>query len=429
MAQIQAIADKPPVLGDELKGQVGTFLLLGDDGEPRLDRGFYREIVAEEAPEGSDARGGEGVTGGAGRVPAAERERKPAGLAQRLVDELAIQRRDVLALHLAADPAVALDLAVFLMADRETGGTWGDRSGSSLLAIPPGDPVIGFRTPEALATCGLEQAREALDRSWTDRETRAERFDAFRALPEAARAAWLGHCVACTLEASLNWPGGRSCALHDHLGEVLGIEVARWWRPTGANYFDRVPKGMALAALAEVGGQALAQRHAKAKKAELAQTCERLFAGELVVEAEVRAAALAWVPEAMRFAAAPGEPERAEGRAAGESEAGADGEIEAVPDGEIEAVPDGEIEAVPEGELEVVPEGEAAFAEDVEAGTGTDGDAGAEPRGESPQEAESDTGADSEPGVEPPADGGDTGESAGADPSEGRVDNLIGEAA
>jgi ParB family chromosome partitioning protein len=297
-ARIEAIAEKPPVLGDELKGQVGTFLLLGDDGVPRLDRGYFREVVEEE-------RDGDASNAGRGTTAAADaRERKPAGLSQRLVDELAIQRRDVLALHLAADSAVALGLATFLMADRETGGHWRDRSGSSLVASPPSDPVFGFRTPGAAATLGLAQVGEALDRSWTAGETRAERFDAFRALPDAARMAWLGHCIARTLEASLNYPGERACALHDHLGQVLGIEVARWWRPTGANYFDRVPKGMALAALAEVGGQALADRHAKAKKAGLAEACERLFAGELVVEAEVRAAALAWVPEAMRFASA-----------------------------------------------------------------------------------------------------------------------------
>jgi ParB family chromosome partitioning protein len=213
----------------------------------------------------------------------------------------------VLALHLAVDPGLALDLAVFLMADRETGGRWNDRGGSSLMAVPPSDPVIGFRTPEAPATLGRQQVVDALERGWTDGATRAERFDLFRALPDDARHAWLGHCIAMTLEASLNHPGGRACALHDHLGRVLGVEVARWWRPTGANYFDRVPKSVALAALEEVGGQEFTARYAKAKKPELAQACERLFAGELVVEAEVRAAALAWVPEPMRFAS-PAEP-------------------------------------------------------------------------------------------------------------------------
>lgn len=36
-------------------------------------------------------------------------------LSQALADELAIQRRDILALHDAADPVLALDVAIFLM--------------------------------------------------------------------------------------------------------------------------------------------------------------------------------------------------------------------------------------------------------------------------------------------------------------------------
>ncbi|MES2136911.1 MAG: chromosome partitioning protein ParB, partial [Pseudomonadota bacterium] len=76
---------------------------------------------------------------------------------------------------------------------------------------------------------------------------------------------------------------------------------AAWWRPTGANYFDRVPKAQALAALTEVGGPTLAGPYAKAKKAELAQACERIFSGDFIAEVEVKQAALAWVPDAMRF--------------------------------------------------------------------------------------------------------------------------------
>ena len=196
------------------------------------------------------------------------------------------------------------------------------------MAIPPSDPVMGFRTPGAAATLGRQQFVDSLERGWTEGATRAERLDLFRALPDDARYAWLGHCVAASLEASLNHPGGRACKLHDHLGQVLGIEVARWWRPTGANYFDRVSKNVSLAALAEVGGTELAARNANAKKAELAQTCERLFAGELVVEPEVRSAALAWVPEAMRFpAAAADEPADEEvGKKAREPAQGEDAE-------------------------------------------------------------------------------------------------------
>jgi ParB family chromosome partitioning protein len=229
-----------------------------------------------------------------------------------MVDELAMQRRDILAVHVAADPGLALDLATFLMVDREA-GYCSEKSGSSLSAAPPSNPIFDFKTPDAAATVAAAEAFDALERGWTEGATRSERFDAFRALPQSARAAWLGQAVARTLQASLNLAGPRACAFHDHLGQLLGIQVARWWRPTCANYFDRVPKSVALAALAEVGGPALANLHAKAKKAELAQACERIFAGDFIAGVEVKAAALAWVPEAMRFAAPPVDAASGEG--------------------------------------------------------------------------------------------------------------------
>jgi ParB family chromosome partitioning protein len=190
------------------------------------------------------------------------------------------------------------------MIDRGLGYS-SEKSGSSLVALPPSDPVSGFKTPDAAATRAREQAAEALDRSWTAAHSRAGRFDAFRALPDEARAAWLGHAIARTLEASLNLRGDRGCAFHDHLGRLLGIDVPKWWRPTGANYFDRVRKAMILDALEEVGGPAFASRYAKGKKAELSQSAERIFAGDFIGEVEVKERALAWVPDAMRFAPAP----------------------------------------------------------------------------------------------------------------------------
>jgi ParB family chromosome partitioning protein len=293
--RIDAIVNKPPIIAEELKPQVGAFLILDEHGRPKLDTALYAEI----SPDGETAdQDGEGEDG------SDETRGKPSratGLSQRLVDELSMQRRDILAVHVATDPGLALDLAIFLMVDREAGYS-SEKSGSSLVAMRPSNPVFDFKTPDAAATIARAEATEALDRSWIEGNSRAERFDAFRALPEEARAAWLGHAVARTLEASLNLAGQRFCGFHDHLGQLLGIDVARWWRPTGANYFDRVPKSVTLAALAEVGGPALASRYSGAKKAELAQSCERIFSGDFIAEVEVKEAALAWVPEAMRFA-------------------------------------------------------------------------------------------------------------------------------
>jgi ParB family chromosome partitioning protein len=314
--EIAALRDKPPAIDKALKPALGAFLLLGEDGVPRLDSVLYREPVPEvedhagagggddddDAGASSDA-GATDARGTSGAAPQAAEER-PQVLPRVLVDELAIQRRDVLAVHVAADPVLALDVATFLMVERDVLYS-SERSGSSLVALAPSDPVFGFRTPGAPATVARDKAVDALDRSWAEGSTRAERFDAFRGLSAEARAAWLGHAVARTLEASANTAGERSCAFHEHLGRVLGVDIAAWWRPTGANFFDRVPKAVTLSALEEIGGAAFAGRYAGFKKAELAASAERIFAGEIIAEVDVKARALAWLPEPMRFAAAP----------------------------------------------------------------------------------------------------------------------------
>ncbi len=326
---VQAIVNKPPILDDRLKANAGAFLMLDDSGRPRLDSTFYIEIVEEEPGAHADGLECPDAVDGRSGAPA---------LSQRLVDELAMQRRDVLAVHVAADPGLALDLAIFLMIDRASFSA--ERCGSSLRAMPPADPAPGFEAPDMPATLARAEAESVLDLTWAEAPTRAERFDAFRALEEDARAAWLGHAVAATLEASLLLSGQRACAFHDHLGQLLGIEVARWWRPTGANYFDRIPKSLALAALEQVGGPALAARYSQAKKTELAQSCERIFSGEFIAEIEVKEAASAWVPDVMRFVELAAESDASAGDPPASNEAEMDSGSHAAgtdaPDREIE---------------------------------------------------------------------------------------------
>jgi len=350
-AQLRAIASKPPVLDPEVRATVGFFLLLDEGGVPGLDRTPYALVVqrADEARDecgdgvainwGDGGEAGDNGVGHSGRpstsdsVPnASSSEPAAPKLSQRLVEELAMQRRDILALHVARDPELAFDLAVFLMI-KDEGGYCYDSAGSSLSARAPGDPVLRSAMPDAPVNALLAQASDALDRSWCSHESLVAKFDAFRALSREAREAWLGAAVARTLEASAG-AAGRYCTLHDHLGTILGIDVPRHWRPTALNWFDRVPKALCLAALTEVGGPELAARHGKAKKAEIAEACEKVFAGETIVEAEVKAAALAWVPEPMRFvaqalgdASPPWAEEPAE--AAGDSVRGAE-QVEAV---------------------------------------------------------------------------------------------------
>ena len=293
--ECQDIRAKPPELAPELKADAGMILVLSRDGTPVLQPVFYGErdieVVSDEdvvevvASVGSDGK-------------------RRAAFSKRLVDELAMQRRDVLALHVASDPGLSLDIMVFTLADADT-HDWRSRPATTLRGGVPAGPIVGFEAKDAPASASLADLRSGLDESWRSGEDASSRFKMFRALADESRAAWLGFVVARTLEASLNMAGERQITFQDHLGSTIGIDMAQWWRPTAANYFDRVSKQVILDALTDVGGLELSSRFASVKKGDLAMSAERVFAGTYITEVEVRERALAWVPEVMRFADQP----------------------------------------------------------------------------------------------------------------------------
>jgi len=300
--ECQEIRARPPVIAAELKAEAGMILVLARDGTPVLQPVFYGERQAEPA----EAESGIEV------VPADDgSDTRRTTLSKRLVDELAMQRRDVLALHVASDPGLALDIMVFTLADADT-HDWRARAATTLRAPLPAGPIIGFEAKDAPASSALAELRSNLDESWRAGTDATTRFDLFRALSDDSRAAWLGYVIARSLEASLNMTGERQLPFQDHLGSLIGIDMAQWWRPTAANYFDRVSKQVILDALTDVGGLELSSRFASVKKGDLAMSAERVFAGTYITEVEVREKALSWVPEVMRFAPATpdaGEPE------------------------------------------------------------------------------------------------------------------------
>src|SRR3546814_11025221 len=74
--------------------------------------------------------------------------------------------------------------------------------------------------------------------------------------------------MAQTLEPALNVDdGGRRNGFHDHLGRLLDIDVAQWWRPDAQNFFGRVKTDVMLEALDEIGGPVLRGRYKDATKA------------------------------------------------------------------------------------------------------------------------------------------------------------------
>ena len=138
---MRAINDRPPILADELKAEAGAFLVLSRNGEPALVPQFYTEAEIVSEDEGAL----EAVLESETTTP------KGGALSQRLLDELAMRRRDILAIHLANDPALALDFMVFTLADAD-GHDWRSKKASTHMGSVASGPVAGFEAKDAPAS-------------------------------------------------------------------------------------------------------------------------------------------------------------------------------------------------------------------------------------------------------------------------------------
>lgn len=340
-AELHGLENRPVMMPAELAPRVGTFLTLSHAGEMVLDDTFYSETPltitmvepdvtdgATGAPEGeidddaSDEAGEDGqvttrgvqtptfrieegtgrssVRGGTTGIVEPDRA-APGGkqMSQVLLDQLAIQRRDVLGAALQANPGLALDYMIFTMIEARSHR--GTGNGTTIRAALPQDPVLANNVPPSRARDYLAEVHDSLDATWTEATDKVARFEAFRMLADETKAAWMAWIVATSFEAKEGYGATQQIPLQNRLATILEIDVASWWRPTSENFFDRVPKGALLSLLDEVGGPALTSRHASSKKPEISASCQKLFAGDAIVETEIKDKALAWVPSAMRF--------------------------------------------------------------------------------------------------------------------------------
>ena len=292
-AEYEAIQSRTPVLTEEQKASAIAYVLIGRDGQPRIHEQLY--VMPAPVPEDDAANGHDGEDDQAEDDASSDR---PV-ISQRLADELAMMKTELLAVHVASDPRFALDLGTFTMADAATRRFGSSDLASELRASAPAARVSGFESG-TLAAEEWAKLDAGLDRSWIDHEDVCARYDAFCALDDAARAAWLGWAIARTIHAV---PAGKTGShFLCHLGVKLGIDVAAWWRPTAKNYFDRITKPAILSLFETVGGIELRHRYGASKKHDLAASAERLFAGDILVEAGVKERALTWLPDAMCFA-------------------------------------------------------------------------------------------------------------------------------
>lgn len=292
--ELGAIIDRKPVYEPEQKAQALAYVLIGEDGQPTIEETLFIAPTDEddETGEETDEDGDSDDTETDSGTP------RKSALSAKLVDRLATMRTELVALHVANDPHFAMDLGTFIMVDKALRQFGGSDLASGLTAPKP-DSRIGKFTTETAAAEAWTKIEAGLDKSWSKPRDITERFDAFRALDEEKRAAWFAWAIARTLEPVNDRDSG--ARFLRHVGRSLDIDVARWWRPTARNFFDSVTRAWILDLLEDVGGDELRSRYGAAKKAELADSAEKVFAGKAMIEADLRDKILAWLPVPMRI--------------------------------------------------------------------------------------------------------------------------------
>ena len=202
-----------------LKPLAGCFVSIGEDGTPFLDKGLVKPENKKLLAKLLRTDGGDGN---------AVKAKPKHALPESLRKDLAADRLQVAQVEIARHPAIALDLLAF-------------QAASKLLGKQPvaDGPDVEFKLPkpgkEREATAAdrdLAAIGKALPTGWLKPTSEAERFEAFRSLPEAAKLELLAYCVALTLKPKLGPAEGEEATAYDAALSLTGSSVAGYWRPT-----------------------------------------------------------------------------------------------------------------------------------------------------------------------------------------------------
>ncbi|EKU73314.1 MULTISPECIES: ParB/RepB/Spo0J family partition protein [Sphingomonadales] len=295
--ELGSIMDRQEVFEPEQKAKALAYIVIGENGQPVVEEAlFLAETDEDDQDIDPDAEEDGDDAGSDAESTATPRKSK---LSQKLLDRLAVMRTELVALHVANDPHFAMDLGTFVMVDaahRKFGGAYDLASG---LKAPLPERRVGNFVSETAAAEAWVKLEGELDHSWRDAGDPVARFDAFRALDDEMRANWFAWAIARTIEPVAD--SGSGAPFLRHLGRSLDIDVARWWRPTTRNFFDAVTRNWILDLFEDIGGEDLKSRYGAAKKADLSASAEKLFAGQSIIEAEIKDKVLAWLPQPMRI--------------------------------------------------------------------------------------------------------------------------------
>ncbi len=282
-AALEAFGDGTAYDPDEI-ARGGVFVVLGHDGQARIERGLIRPEDEATAPSAETAADGEGEVAPELGPDATTGDEEPeedglAPLSERLVLDLTAHKTMGLRDALAGEPTLALTALVHALALRTF--------------YPPYDQPSCVEVK--LVSAYLDGHAPGVGESPAGRRI-AERHETWaQRLPRESGEAWgfvagldggelldlLAHCVSLGVNAVRN-PMDRNPGAWVHaevLARAAGLDMTRTWTPTVSSYLGRVTKSRILDAVREAAGEDAAARIAGQKKGEMAEAAEPLIAG------------------------------------------------------------------------------------------------------------------------------------------------------
>lgn len=266
---------------DEQKSRSGTFIFIGRDGEPEIERGMYKPGKSSETSQ-TDSAG--------------EKRDKPKH-SQKLVQDLAHHRTQAFKVALTDHPDLVLQLLHFSLCDAIFNESGFSFYGSFIRISPDPEyrwanaPKVDYGDePAAVKLAGLQQT---LPMEWTKSESINERFEAFRALPPKVQRNLTMHAVLNRVSARVR----EEDELADHIIDEIQVPFLDHFIPTKDNLFGRIGKPELLEIIEQELGQARADELKKNKKGELAQLVHDLYNSEEVRQREGKDFYPTWIPE------------------------------------------------------------------------------------------------------------------------------------
>ncbi|MEC5292954.1 ParB N-terminal domain-containing protein [Aurantimonas sp. C2-6-R+9] len=224
------------------------------------------------------------------------------GYSAALAEDLSAMRHQILRAHLAGDFETAFDLNLYALCK--------DVFSSGYAKKPVDVRVTAALTHGSreylsgtVAEKMLEAQKSTLRLDWLPLIGVAG-FDALCALTTREKQALFAYATAQGLAKQISIQTGAD-PIVERAGQRMNVDVAACWRPTAANYFGRVKKGMSLDVARELIGDQWAHDHAGDKKALLAEAMELAFSENARERAglqpETAQKTARWLPAGMAF--------------------------------------------------------------------------------------------------------------------------------